>query len=123
MTFKKLIDYFTPSLLLRIGIAFSFFYVGVSSLFNPNLWSAFVPSFVLNFIPINVFMIGITLMHFILVVWLLSGYFVEYASLIAIFFLSSIVLLDFNAFSIVFRDVSIIFACLALIVLTVKNRP
>lgn len=122
MNVKRLYDYITPSLLLRIGVAFPFLYVALNSLFSPNLWTSFVPTFITNLIPVQFFMAGLLVMHFVLVLWLLSGFMVEYACLIVVIFMSGIIIFDFSALTIVFRDISILFAALALGLMSIKKQ-
>lgn len=104
------------SWLLRIGIASTFLYAAYSAFDNPDLWLGFIPEFVTNAAPVSakflldsfsVFQIG-------LAIWLLSGKYLKYSGLVAAATLGSIVLLNISSLIIVFRDIPIVLAAVAL---------
>ncbi len=100
-------------LLLRLGLAFSFLYAGTSSLMSPNDWVGYLPAFIpqvhrLDLLKLfSVYEIGLGL-------WLLTGRYVKYAALLAALTLAGVVVVNLSVFSVTFRDVSLIFAALAL---------
>ncbi len=108
---------YTAERVLRIGIAFSFLYAGFSIISNPIAWSGFVPMWISNIFPGTGFLIGHGVIDIIIALWLLSGRAIYYAAIVAAFFLLSIAIVNLSVFDIVFRDVSIFFAAIALAIL------
>ena len=102
------------SVLLRIGIALTFLYASYSSLTNPTSWVGFVPDFVGNFIQVNLFLELFSYFQIALSVWLLSGYKMFYSGIVTVLVTLPIVILNPIQMDIVFRDITIIFAGLAL---------
>jgi hypothetical protein len=101
-------------LLIRIALAFSFAYVGISSTTSPELWVGFLPQFVGNVIDPELFLKIHGSFEVFLALWLLSGKFKFVSGLIAAVLLFSITLFNLSAWDIVFRDVSLGIAALAL---------
>lgn len=101
--------------LIRLALAFSFAYVGISSFTNPDLWAGFVPRFVQAIVPVALFLKIHGTTEVILALWLLSGKAQAVAGLIAALALFSIALFNLSAWDIVFRDVSLGIASLALV--------
>ena len=109
------------SFFLRMGIAFSFIYVGVMAFSNPSSWIGFIPLFIENFISRGSFLIIHGIFNLLLGVWLLSNWKIFYASLISVFILFSIFIFNLNSFDIVFRDISILLAAIALGILSYEK--
>ena len=103
------------SLFLRLGLAFSFFYAAIASFVNPEVWIGFFPEFLRN---INGIATVFSIYELILGGWLLSGKKVFYAAILSALTMFGIVIFNFNAMDIVFRDVSILLAAIALAVLS-----
>lgn len=102
--------------LLRLGIAFTFFYAAIFSFLNPNDWVGFFPIFLRELFGaqlLNIF----SFYELILGFWLLSGKYGFAASLISAATIAGIVVFNLGALDIVFRDVGLFFAALALAVL------
>lgn len=101
------------TLLLRLGLAFSFLYAGISSLLTPNDWLGYLPAFIpqanrLDLLKLfSVYEIGLGL-------WLLAGRYIKYAALLGALTLVGVVVVNLSIFSVTFRDVGLIFAALAL---------
>ncbi|MBI4116895.1 hypothetical protein HY449_04080 [Candidatus Pacearchaeota archaeon] len=108
--------------LLEIGIAFSFFYVAISSLINPLPWSGFFPSFFTSIIPTKIFMPVFSVYEIVLGLWLLSNKKIFYAAILSALTMAGIVVFNLQGMDIVFRDVTIFFAAIALAVLTGDNQ-
>ncbi|MEK6834735.1 MAG: hypothetical protein AABX61_00545 [Nanoarchaeota archaeon] len=102
------------SFFLRFGIAFSFLYAAVSSFLNPNAWIGFFPIFLKDLIPNDILLILFSIFEIILALWLISNKAIFYASILASFTLLGIIIFNFSSFDIVFRDVTILFAAIAL---------
>ena len=102
------------SLLLRVGLAFVFVFAAISLSLNPSEGMHFLPPFVSYFVSPSLFLTLFGVYEIILSVWLLSGKFSLYAGLIAATTLVVITGLNFSDFSVLFRNVAIVFAALAL---------
>ncbi|MBI1961233.1 MAG: hypothetical protein HYS45_00855 [Parcubacteria group bacterium] len=101
--------------LVRLALAASFAYVGISSFTNPDLWTGFVPAFVQAIVPVATFLKIHGVAEVILALWLLSGKAQVWSGLVAALALFSIVFFNLSAWDIVFRDLSLGLAALALV--------
>ena len=102
------------SLLLRLGLAFSFFYAAISAFINPTSWIGFLPEFLRGGGMLTAFSIS----EIILGLWLLSGWKTFYSSVLSAIVIAGITVFNFGSFDIVFRDVSILLMAIALAVLS-----
>lgn len=104
-----------PELLLRAAIAFSFLYPPIAALSDPDAWTGYFPGFILA-LGID----SLTLLHVfgalegVIALWILFGRKVFFPSIVAAVLLMAIVVLNGIQFPILFRDVSIALAALAL---------
>ncbi|OHA63688.1 MAG: hypothetical protein A2842_01310 [Candidatus Wildermuthbacteria bacterium RIFCSPHIGHO2_01_FULL_48_25] len=106
------------TLLLRIGLAFVFFYAAVSSFFEPLNWIGFFPQFLRGLIPQNLLLSGFSLFEVGMGLWLLSGKKAFAAAFISAVSLLGIVLFNLGSLDIMFRDIGLFFAALALLFLS-----
>lgn len=109
--------------LLRFGLAFAFLYSAVSGFLEPDLWVGFLPSFLLplGLAPeLALQILGAA--EIILALWLLWGRYLEIAGLLAFLFLAGIVIFNLSQMAIVFRDMALAAAALALAVDARQNR-
>jgi len=117
MHHKKLI-----SGLLRVGVAFSFLYPAIDSFFHPNTWVGFFPSWFIAAVPFD--MLTLSVLFSVLEIVIATGILIMPRPIIpaisAILVLGVIIVFDWSALDIVFRDVSILLMALALIVLHKK---
>lgn len=103
------------SLLLRIGLAAVLLYASVSSFVTPSDWIGYLPHFLTSHIA------GASLLHFFsvyemaLAVWLLSGFYLRYAAALAAATFTGIILTNLGLLIVTFRDITMVFASLALI--------
>src|SRR3989338_4850949 len=102
-------------LFVRVGLAFTFLYAGVASLLDPGIWSGFVPGFVSSILPAETFLKLFAAFQILLGVVLLSGRMLRLAGFAAVVSLVGIVIFNVSAWDIVFRDVGLAFAALALV--------
>ena len=107
-------DRISPSLLLRVGLAFSFLYPAFSSLAEPSNWIGFFPMFLRTAIPEAQLLYLFSGYEIILGLWLLSGKQLVMSSLFAFATLAGVVLLNLGALDLVFRDVGLAFSAAAL---------
>lgn len=108
-------------LLLRIGVAIAFIYPAVEASFYPNSWVGFFPPWVRD-LPIN----DIILLHLfgasevIIAVWILLGKRIFIPSVLAVIYLSFIVLFNWKFMDLLFRDIAIL---VIPIVLAIQSYP
>jgi len=110
------------SLVLRLGLAFSLLYAGISIFYNPTDWIGFVPQWVRELSGGGYLSLyGHACFDILLGLWLLSNKWTFYASILTALNLFSISLFNLSQLDIIFRDVSLIFMALALAILSKKN--
>lgn len=101
--------------LLRIGVALAFVYPPLSALSNPDSWIGYFPQFLLaSGIPPLVLLHGFGVVEVLLALWILSGWHIEWPATAAALMLGAIVAFNGAQFEVLFRDVSIALAALAL---------
>ncbi len=104
--------------LLRLSLAFAFFYAGVGAIMSPGNWIDFLPQFLSYIMPPTTFLLGFGIFEIVLAGWILSGKKLLWSAAIAAAMLGGIVVFNVWAFSVVFRDVSLMFVALALAIST-----
>lgn len=107
-----------PALILRIGLAFSFFYAAIAGFISPESWVGWLPEFVRSESWLTLF--GIS--EIIMGIWLLSGYRLFYCAASSSAMLFGIVVFNFGAIDVVFRDISLALSAVALAVLAREER-
>ena len=103
---------------LRISLAVVFLYAAISSFIQPENWSGFIPTFMKAIIPASIFLIIFSIVEIALAAWLLSGKFTRAAAIISSILLFSIIVLNTHQLEIIFRDIAIFFAAIALAILS-----
>lgn len=112
---KKLIRYFfTPLFLLRAGLAFAFLYAAIGAFVNPSAWVGFFPPFLFDAFPQSLLIWGFGIGEITLAVWLLSGLKHRIAGALSAAMLLGIVIFNTGQMDVVFRDLSLALAALAL---------
>ena len=111
------------SLVLRIGLAFAFFYASLSAFVSPNDWVGYLPQVIRDIVPGTTILPVFSSFELILAVWLLSSWKLPYAALVAAAMLGGIVILDPALLPITFRDISLVFMALALFALELEPQP
>ena len=105
----------TSNLLLRIALAFSFLYVAYAFWTNPNDWVGYTPAFVRNIgLSQTMLLMLLSGFHLIIGLWILSGWRLFLPSLVAAVFLGLVVYFNQNQLDVLFRDISLALAALAL---------
>ena len=105
----------TSYLLLRIAVAFAFLYPAYGFFSAPNNWIGYIPAFVRNIgVSQGTLLLCLMAVHIILALWILSGWRIFIPSLVASFFLGSVVYFNSNQLDILFRDLSLALVALAL---------
>tara|TARA_B100001971_G_C17759881_1_gene319632 strand:+ start:139 stop:495 length:357 start_codon:yes stop_codon:yes gene_type:complete len=110
-------------LLLRGGLAFSFLYVAINSFLEPQNWIGFFPVWMLNLAGDSMLLGAFSIFEIILALWLLSGKKGMYAALVSAGLLLGIVVMNLGALSLIFRDISLATAALALAYIEYYGYP
>lgn len=114
--------YYFVSFFLRVGLATVFLYVGIAAIFSPETWLGFIPGFMRKIISGNLFLHIHSIFNICLALWLLSNKKTFYASTLASITLFAIIIFNFSALDIVFRDLSILFSAIALMFLSHRGK-
>ncbi|HZX50182.1 MAG TPA: hypothetical protein VFE94_03515 [Candidatus Paceibacterota bacterium] len=101
---------------LRTGLAFVFLYTAVVGFMDPGAYIKWIPGFVLESLPVGAvpFLISFFIFEAVLAVWLLWGKWGVAAAVISAALLFAITFLNLNAFGVLFRNVGLIAAAVAL---------
>lgn len=111
------------SLILRIAIAFSFIYVAIAAFINPTNWIGYIPDFVtLGLMTKEVFLMIHAVFDLLIGAWLLSGKGTFYAAILSGIALAGIVLFNLGEMLVLYRDISILLAAIALAVLSHEKK-
>jgi len=113
---------FKPELILRFGLVFVFLYAGIAGLVNPDSWIGFVPDIVEIFISRDLFLTIFSIAEILLGLWLIFGKQKFYPSLVSSVFLAAITLPNLGSLEIIFRDIGLFFAAIALTMINSKIR-
>ncbi|MSR78541.1 MAG: hypothetical protein EXS59_00110 [Candidatus Taylorbacteria bacterium] len=106
------------TLILRLGVAFCFLYAGIAGFIDPESWIGWFPRFMRDIIP-GLLLLKIWGVYEIVTgLWILSGKNIFWPSLVASLSLAGLILTNLNAMDIIFRDVTILSATIAL---TIQN--
>lgn len=104
--------------LLRLGLAIAFVYPSIAGYLDPIAWSGFIPYWIKTIVPGRTFLLFFAVFEMLLAFWLLSGKKTYWASLVSAALMFLITVFNLSAFEIVFRDISLGLAALALALLT-----
>ena len=109
------------SFLLRVGVATVFLYAAVAATLEPQAWLGFFPEFVRQFLPAALLLKLFSLYELAIALWLLSGKKILVPAVLATVTLGVIVVVNITLLDIVFRDIAILFAALALVFFARRN--
>ena len=100
---------------LRIGVAFAFLYPPFDAISNPYSWIGYFPKFMLA-LPVDpmILLHSFGALEVVIAVWILSGWKIRIPASSAAALLVAIVAFNAVEFPILFRDVAIALAALAL---------
>lgn len=105
--------------ILRIGLGITFALTGILILKDEDQWTHMLPEWFAKFLPSSArsFMIGTAAFDLILGAWLLSGYYTGIAAVLgALHLFGVLVVSGRDEFHEVYRDIGLLFACVALAV-------
>lgn len=108
-----------PSFILRVSLAFSFLYPAIDSFFHPDTWIGFFPAWLVAMSPVDILVLGLLFsgLEIMIAASLLFMRDPFYPAMAAIVVLAGIVVFNWSAFDIVFRDISIMGMAIALVLL------
>lgn len=110
-------------MLLRWGLAFTFFYAAIASLRDGSSWIGFVPDVVETVISKELFLTLMSVGELALAAWLFWGWMLEWSALVSFAMLAGITVFNLGpTFDITFRDVGLALAALALYDLAKRQR-
>ena len=120
---KKLIcDYSNlASFTLRVALAVPFLFAAIDATLQPEAWVGFIPLFLRNIFPETLLLSAHALLDFTLAVWLLSGWRTKEAAIFSGLNLFTIIVVNITVLEIVFRDIGLLLAAIALGVLQYKK--
>lgn len=104
--------------LLRLAICVSLAYPAIDAFLDPIVWVSFVPRWTKNIVNGEAFLFAFSTFEILLILWLISGKKLFGAAIVSAILMFLITILNFVAFDIVFRDVGLGLAALALATLT-----
>jgi uncharacterized membrane protein YphA (DoxX/SURF4 family) len=102
--------------MLRAAVGFAFLYPPIDAIRESSLWVGYLPPVINNLPGIYpvLFLHVFGIIEIALAVWVFSGWKVRFPAFIMFLILMAIVLVNGAQFPILFRDISIAFAALAL---------
>lgn len=109
---KSLISFF-----LRLAISIPFLYAAIAAFLTPESWIGFLPGWIGSIMPAEIALGAFSVYQMVLSLWLLSGKWLQYSSILASATLLGITVFNLGALDIVFRDVGLLLASIALTVL------
>ncbi|MEO8637680.1 MAG: hypothetical protein ABI430_02135 [Candidatus Taylorbacteria bacterium] len=114
----------TVWLLIRVAIAFAFFYPAIKIHIDPDSWLSYFPPFIKTVgIPQIVILYLFTAVHLAIGIWILSGKRIFIPCLLATLFLAGLILTNLSQMDILFRDVSLLLITLALAIQSKNSSP
>lgn len=102
------------SIILRLGVAFAFIYAAVAGFVDSESWIGWFPKSVQDMLPAETLLLIWGIVEIILGLWILSGKKIFVPSLVASLSLAGLILTNLGAMDIIFRDVTILAATVAL---------
>lgn len=105
------------SFFLRLGISIPFLYAAISAWLQPESWVGFLPNWITSLIPATLLLTGFSLYQLGLSLWLLWGKHLRYSAILAAVTLLGIIIANLTVLDIVFRDVGLFWAAVALAIM------
>ena len=108
--------------ILRLAIAFSFIYAAIGGYTDPNSWIGYFPEFMKKIISDTTLLSIWGGFETILAIWILYGKKIFWPSLAASLSLAGLILTNLGAMDIIFRDVTILAATIALAIQSFPSK-
>lgn len=108
--------------LLRISIASVFLYAAIAATLQPYNWIGFIPQVFTKILPDKTLLEIFSSYQVLLAIWILSGWKALFSSILAAVTLLGIIAANFSDIDILFRDIAIFFAAIALAVASWKKK-
>jgi uncharacterized membrane protein YphA (DoxX/SURF4 family) len=109
-------------LIVRIGVAFCFLYAGIAGFINPDAWVGWFPKFMRDIVPEMLLLQIWGVYEIVTGLWILSGKKIFIPSLLASLSLAGLIVFNFGTMDVIFRDVTILTATIALSVLNFPSK-
>lgn len=100
--------------ILQAGLVAVLAYAAYSSLTKPADWTAYLPSFLINPLTPVQLARGFAVYEIVLVLWLVSGKYLQLAGLVCALTFGGIVAFNMSQLIVTFRDVGLLFMALGL---------
>lgn len=110
------------SKILRLSLGFAFIYAAISHYFAPDSWLQFYPELMQEIASENWYIWTTSLGELAFGLAIISGRFTHYLAILSALALSAILVFNLDQMFILFRDVSLIGASIALAVLHKSER-
>jgi uncharacterized membrane protein YphA (DoxX/SURF4 family) len=104
-------------LCLRVGLAVVFAYAAIDAFRHPLDWTYFIPHFMTHTVSAATILHAVSVLQLIIAALLVVGVWLRVAAAAIVALLLGIVILNMSSFSIIFRDVGLAAAALALLFL------
>ncbi len=102
-------------ILLKLSVAFPFLYAAIAGFITPDNWIGYFPHFVQDIFPNQNLLLDIFgAVQIIVALWILFGKEILIPSILATLMLLGIIVFNLNVMDIMFRDIGLMFAALAL---------
>lgn len=109
------------SFTLRVALAIPLLYAAIAATLQPEAWVGFIPFFLRNIFPEALLLGAHALVDFTLALWLLSGWKTNYAAIFSSLNLAVIIVVNLASLDIIFRDIGLLLAAVALALLHYKK--
>lgn len=106
--------------LVRIGVAFAFLYAAVAGFLDPQSWIGWFPHFMRAAVPELILLKVWGVFETVLGLWILSGKKIFVPSALASLSLAGLIVTNFAAMDVIFRDITILCSTIAL---AIQNFP
>lgn len=108
--------------LLRLAVSVSLAYAAMAAFLNPIAWTGFIPAWIKQIIDAKAFLFVFSAFEILLVLWLVYGKKLFLAAIVSAALIFLITIFNLNAMEIVFRDIGLGLAALALAILSIDTQ-
>ena len=110
------------NLILRLGVAFAFLYAGIGGFISPDTWVGWFPKFMRDLVPELLLLQIWGVYEIVTAIWILSGWKIFIPSALASLSLLGLIIFNLNAMDVIFRDVTILCATIALAIQSYPSK-